>query len=67
KVDAQSRNVAQKAQGVQRITAPAAFVQVIKDKQSALETGWAKQAEAKGLKDPAKVLAEFRAEIAKVK
>jgi hypothetical protein len=67
KVDAQSRNGAQKAQGVQRVVAPAAFVQVIRDKQAALEANWAKQVEAKGLKDPAKVLSEFRAEIAKVK
>ena len=34
---------------------------------AALEAAWAKQVEAKGLKEPVKVLAEMRAEIAKVK
>ena len=37
----------------------------IKSKTSALEQKWVKEAEAKGLKDAAKVLAEFRSEIAK--
>jgi hypothetical protein len=31
-----------------------------------LEQAWIKSAEAKGMKNPAKVLAEFRAEIAKL-
>ena len=42
------------------------FVAEIKSKTSALEQGWVKASEAKGLKDPSKVLAEFRAEIAKL-
>lgn len=66
RVDASSREQ-QKAQGVTRIAADAAFVQAVKDKQAALENKWAEAAQAKGLKDPKAVLAEFRAEIAKVK
>jgi TRAP-type transport system periplasmic protein len=53
------------ANNVQMVKADAAFVNEVKSKTSGLETKWAKDAEAKGLKDPAKVLAEFRAEIAK--
>jgi TRAP-type C4-dicarboxylate transport system substrate-binding protein len=67
KVDAASRDGAQKAQGVQRIAADKAFVKAVADKQDYLETRWAAQAQAKGLKDPKAVLAEFRAEIGKVK
>jgi len=66
KVDAASREV-QKAQGVSRIMANPAFVKAVADKQDYLETKWAASAQVKGLKDPRKVLAEFRAEIAKVK
>jgi TRAP-type transport system periplasmic protein len=55
------------AAGVQFTRADAAFVKAVKDKTATLEDDWAKQAEAKGLKDPKKVLAEFRAEIAKQK
>lgn len=66
RVDAASREL-QKTQGVTRIVADAAFVQAVKDKQAGLETKWAEAAQAKGLKDPKAVLAEFRAEIAKVK
>jgi TRAP-type C4-dicarboxylate transport system substrate-binding protein len=53
------------ANNVQVVKADAKFVADIKSKTSALEAKWAKDAEAKGLKDAAKVLAEFRAEIAK--
>jgi TRAP-type transport system periplasmic protein len=53
------------ANNVQMVKADAAFVNEVKSKTSGLETKWAKDAEAKGLKDAAKVLAEFRAEIAK--
>lgn len=67
KVDAASRDGAQKAQGVSRIVADKAFVKAVMDKQDYLETKWAASAQVKGLKDPKKVLAEFRAEIAKVK
>jgi TRAP-type transport system periplasmic protein len=64
--DAQSREV-QKAAGVQSITADAKFLAEFKAKTSALEEAWIKEAEAKGLKNAAAVLQEFRAEIAKVK
>ena len=67
KVDAESVNGAQKAQGVQRVKAPEAFINEVKAKQSQLEDQWAAAAEAKGLKNPKGVLAEFRAEIAKAK
>lgn len=67
RVDAASREGAQKAQGVARIMADKAFVKAVMDKQDYLETKWAASAQVKGLKDPKKVLAEFRAEIAKVK
>jgi TRAP-type C4-dicarboxylate transport system substrate-binding protein len=53
------------ANGVQITKADAKFVADVKAKTSALEKNWEKDAAAKGLKDPAKVLAEFRAEIAK--
>lgn len=46
--------------------ADAAFVAAVKAKTQPLEQNWAKAAAAKGLKDPLKVLAEFRAEIAKL-
>jgi TRAP-type C4-dicarboxylate transport system substrate-binding protein len=67
KVDAASRDGVQKTQGVARIMADKAFVKAVADKQDYLETKWAASAQVKGLKDPKKVLAEFRAEIAKVK
>jgi TRAP-type transport system periplasmic protein len=53
------------ANGVQVTKADAKFVAEIKAKTSALEAKWVKDAEAKGLKNADKVLAEFRAEIAK--
>jgi TRAP-type C4-dicarboxylate transport system substrate-binding protein len=53
------------ANNVQVVKADAKFVADVKAKTSALEQKWAKDAEAKGLKDAAKVLAEFRSEIAK--
>jgi len=67
RVDAASREGAQKTQGVARIQANKAFVKAVADKQDYLETKWAASAMVRGLKDPKKVLAEFRAEIAKVK
>ena len=67
KVDAASRDGVQKAQGVARIQADKAFVKAVADKQDYLETKWAAAAQVKGLTDPKKVLAEFRAEIKKVK
>jgi TRAP-type transport system periplasmic protein len=53
------------ANGVQVTKADAAFVADVKAKTSGLETKWVADAETKGLKDAKKVLAEFRAEIAK--
>jgi TRAP-type transport system periplasmic protein len=50
------------AAGVQMSRADAAFV-----KAAGLVDNWAKAAEGKGLKDPKKALADFRAEIARVK
>jgi TRAP-type C4-dicarboxylate transport system substrate-binding protein len=49
-----------------QVTRPdARFVADVKSRTSALEQKWVKDAEAKGLPNPAKVLAEFRSEIAK--
>ena len=53
------------ANNVQMVKADAKFVADVKARTSALEAKWVKDAEAKGLKDAAKVLAEFRSEIAK--
>jgi TRAP-type transport system periplasmic protein len=53
------------ANGVQMVKADAKFVADVKAKTEPLEAKWVKDAEAKGLKDAAKVLAEFRSEIAK--
>ncbi len=53
------------ANNVQIVKADAKFVADVKAKTAPLEQKWVKDAEAKGLKDAAKVLAEFRAEIAK--
>lgn len=53
------------ANNVQLVKADAAFVADVKNRTAGLEAKWVKDAEAKGLKDAAKVLAEFRAEIAK--
>jgi len=46
--------------------ADAKFVAEVKAKTAPLEQGWIKASEAKGLNNPSKVLAEFRAEIAKL-
>ena len=54
------------AAGVQFTKADAAFVNAVKSKTSGLEDTWVKAAEAKGLKDARKVLADYRAEIAKL-
>jgi TRAP-type C4-dicarboxylate transport system substrate-binding protein len=53
------------ANNVQITKADAKFVSDVKAKTASLEQKWAKDAEAKGLKDAAKVLADFRAEIAR--
>ena len=54
------------ANNVQVVKADAKLVADIKSKTSQLEAKWIKDAEAKGLKNPAKLLADFRAEIAKL-
>jgi TRAP-type C4-dicarboxylate transport system substrate-binding protein len=54
------------ANNVQVVKADAKFVGDVKSKTSALEAKWVKDAEAKGLKNAAKQLAEFRGEIAKL-
>jgi hypothetical protein len=54
------------ASGVTFTKADPAFVKAVSEKTTPLEDNWAKAAEAKGLKDPKKVLAEFRAEIKKL-
>jgi TRAP-type transport system periplasmic protein len=54
------------AAGVQFTKADAAFVKAVQDKTGAVEDKWAAAAEAKGLKDAKKVLAEYRAEIKKL-
>ena len=64
KVDRRSMALMQ-ANNVQIVKADAKFVADVKAKTAPLEEKWVKDAEAKGLKDAAKVLAEFRAEIAK--
>ena len=53
------------ANGVQITKADAKFVADVKDKTSGLEAKWISDAQAKGLPNAAKVLAEFRSEIAK--
>jgi len=53
------------ANGVQMVKADTKFVADVKAKTAPLEQKWVKDAEAKGLKDAEKVLAEFRSEIAK--
>lgn len=53
------------ANNVQIVRADAKFVAEVKIKTAPLEQRWVRDAEAKGLKDAAKVLADFRAEIAR--
>jgi TRAP-type C4-dicarboxylate transport system substrate-binding protein len=54
------------AAGVQMVKADAAFVKAVTEKTAPLVDNWAKAAEAKGMKDPKKALADFRAEINKL-
>ncbi|MEY4883434.1 MAG: hypothetical protein RIS34_1288 [Pseudomonadota bacterium] len=53
------------ANGVQIVKADAKFVAEVKSRTAGLEAKWVSDAQAKGLKNAAGVLAEFRAEIAK--
>ena len=54
------------AAGVQFARADPAFVKAVQEKTAPVEERWASAAEAKGLKDAKKVLADFRAEIKKL-
>ena len=54
------------ASGVQLSKADAAFVKTVTDKTEPLIDAWAKAAEAKGMKEPKKALAGFKADIAKL-
>jgi len=54
------------AAGVSFTKADAAFVNAVKARTGGLEDTWVKAAEAKGLKDAKKVLADYRGEIAKL-
>jgi TRAP-type transport system periplasmic protein len=54
------------AAGVQISKADAGFVKAVGEKTAPLVDTWAKAAEAKGMKDPKKALAEMRATIAKL-
>ena len=54
------------AAGVQFTKADPAFVKAVQEKTAAVEDKWVSAAEAKGLKDAKKVLADFRAEIKKL-
>ncbi|HEY8048647.1 MAG TPA: TRAP transporter substrate-binding protein [Ramlibacter sp.] len=53
------------ANNIQVTKADPKFVAEIKARTVPVEQAWAKEARAKGLKDPEKLLAEFRSEIAK--
>ena len=63
--DTKSR-AAQQVLGIESINADAKFVADFKARTAAVEAEWVKEAEAKGLKNAAAVLKEFRAEIAKL-
>jgi TRAP-type C4-dicarboxylate transport system substrate-binding protein len=54
------------ANNVQVVKADAKFVADVKSRTGALEQKWVKDAEAKGMQNPAKLLADFRGEIAKL-
>lgn len=64
KVDLRATALMQ-ANNVQIVKASPKFVADVKTRTASLEQKWIKDAETKGLKDAAKVLAEFRAEIAR--
>lgn len=64
KGDAAGR-AAQSEAGIETTKADAAFVDEVKEKTSSIEEDWIARAKEQGLDDPAAVLEEFRAEIAK--
>ena len=53
------------AAGVQFLAADPTFIKAVKDRTAPLEEAWFKAAAERGLKDPKKALADYRAEIAK--
>ena len=53
------------ASGVQMAKADAAFVKAVSDETAPLIDAWIKAAEAKGMKEPKKALAEPRAKVAR--
>ncbi len=63
--DTKSR-AAQQVAGIQTVDADAKFLADFKAKTAGIEADWVKDAQAKGLKNAAAVLKEFRAEIAKL-
>ncbi len=63
--DVRSR-AAQQVAGIEATEADAAFIAEFRAKTASIEKEWIKNAEAKGLKNAAQVLKEFRAEIAKM-
>jgi TRAP-type C4-dicarboxylate transport system substrate-binding protein len=64
-MDTKSR-AAQQIAGIESISADAKFVAEFKAKTDPIEAAWIKDAQARGLKNAAAVLKEFRAEIAKL-
>jgi TRAP-type C4-dicarboxylate transport system substrate-binding protein len=64
-MDTKSRAV-QQTLGIESTTANAQFVADFKAKTAQIEADWIKEAQARGLKNAAQVLKEFRAEIAKL-
>ncbi|MEZ5659185.1 MAG: TRAP transporter substrate-binding protein [Burkholderiaceae bacterium] len=65
KYDVKSKAV-QQTLGIEAWSADEKFVADFKVRTAGVEAQWVKEAEQRGLKDAAKVLAEFRAEIAKL-
>jgi len=53
--------------GVQMLAADKALVEDVRKRTAPLEQKWVGEAKALGLADPAQVLKEFRAEVAKAK
>ncbi|MCL4699838.1 MAG: ABC transporter substrate-binding protein, partial [Burkholderiaceae bacterium] len=54
------------ANGVQFTQADPAFVKAVGEKTAPVIDAWVKAAAAKGMKDPRKLLADYRAEIKKL-
>jgi hypothetical protein len=52
--------------GVKIVKADAAFISGVTIRVSKLERDWVQAAKAKGVKDPGRILSEFRAEVTKL-